>query len=103
MSSLYGSICLSEIPREQMKKVMCKDGKERIFLNIRICERKEPATFGNNTYTHFVSCSPKKDEQKDGVNYFLGDLQTYNPQPNNPTPEQIAEAPGLSPADNLPF
>lgn len=33
MSSLFGSICLSEIPREQMKKVMCKDGKERIYLN----------------------------------------------------------------------
>ena len=31
MSSLFGSICLSDIPREQMKKVMCKDGKERIF------------------------------------------------------------------------
>lgn len=49
MSSLFGSICLSEIPREQMKKVMCKDGKERIYLNIWIGERKEPATFGSNT------------------------------------------------------
>lgn len=68
MSSLFGSICLSEIPREQMKKVMCKDGKERIFLNIWVGERKEPATFGSNTYTHYVSCSPKKEERKDGVN-----------------------------------
>ena len=40
MSSLYGSICLSEIPRSQMKKVMCKDGKERIFLNIFVGEKK---------------------------------------------------------------
>lgn len=103
MSSLYGSICLSEIPREQMKKVLCKDGKERIFLNIRVSERKEPATFGNNTYTHFVSCSPKKEERKEGVNYFLGDLQTYNPQPSTPTPEQIAGAPSVSPEDDLPF
>lgn len=66
MSSLFGSICLSEIPREQMKKVMCKDGKERIYLNIWIGERKEPATFGSNTYTHYVSCSPKKEERKMG-------------------------------------
>lgn len=103
MSSLYGSICLSEIPREQMKKVMCKDGKERIFLNIWVTERKEPVTFGNNTYTHFVSCSPKKEERVEGVNYFIGDLQTYNPQPSTPTTEQIASAPSISPADDLPF
>lgn len=86
-----------------MKKVLCKDGKERIFLNIWVGERKEPATFGNNTYTHFVSCSPKKEERKEGVNYFLGDLQTYNPQPSTPTPEQIAVAPSVSPEDDLPF
>lgn len=66
MSSLYGSICLSDIPRSQMKKIMCKDGKERIFLNIFVGERKEPATFGDRTYTHFVSCSPKKEERKEG-------------------------------------
>ena len=47
MSSLFGSICLSEIPREQMKKVMCKDGKERIFVNIFIGEKKTPQTLGN--------------------------------------------------------
>lgn len=103
MSSLYGSICLSEIPRSQMKKVMCKDGKERIFLNIFVGEKKEPATFGNNTYTHFVSCAPKKEERIDGEQYFIGDLQTYNPQPSSPSPEQIASAPSISQNDDLPF
>ena len=103
MSSLFGSICLSDIPREQMKKVMCKDGKERIFLNIWVGERKEPATFRSNTYTHYVSCSPKKEERKDGVNYFLGDLQTYNPQPSAPSMEQVDSAPSVSPNDDLPF
>lgn len=103
MSSLYGSICLSEIPRSQMKKVMCKDGKERIFLNIFVGEKKEPATFGNNTYTHFVSCAPKKEERIDGEQYFIGDLQTYNPQPSSPSPEQVASAPSISHNDDLPF
>lgn len=104
MSSLYGSICLSEIPREQMKKVMCKDGKERIFLNIWVGERREPVTFGNRTYTHYVSCSPQKEERKDGVNYFLGDLQTYSQQPSMPTPEQVSSAPSVSlEDDSLPF
>ncbi len=103
MSSLFGSICLSEIPREQMKKVMCKDGKERIFVNIFIGEKKTPQTLGNQTYTHSVSCAPKKEERKEGTNYYIGDLQTYNPQPNTPTAEQINAAPSVSDDDELPF
>lgn len=103
MSSLFGSICLSDIPREQMKKVMCKDGKERIFLNVFIGERKEPARFGERVFTHFVSCSPKQEERREGVNYFIGDLETYNPQPSAPTPEQIASAPSVSEDYDLPF
>ena len=103
MRRLYGSICLSDIPRSQMKKVKTKDGKERIYLNIFIGERKEPVTFDDRTYTHFVSCSPKKEERVEGENYFIGDLQTYNPQPSAPTAEQINEAPPVSEEDSLPF
>lgn len=100
---LLGSICLSDIPRDVMKKVMCKDGKERIFVNIAVCERKEAITFGDRTYTHFISCAPKKEERKEGVNYFMGDLQTYEPQPSIPTAEQIASAPSVSSDEDLPF
>lgn len=100
---LLGSICLSDIPREVMKKVMVKDGKEKIFVNIAILDKKEPVTFGDRTYTHSVSCSPKKEERKDGVNYFIGDLMTYEPQPQAPTAQQIEEAPSVSEEDDLPF
>lgn len=100
---LIGSICLSDIPREVMKKVMCKDGKEKIFVNVAIMERKEPATFGDRTYTHFVSCSPKKEERKEGVSYFIGDLSEYKPQPSTPTAEQIEAAPAVSKEEELPF
>jgi hypothetical protein len=100
MDILTGSICLSNIPREQMKKVMCKDGIERIFINIAVIERKEKGQYGD---THFVSCAPKKDERKDGVNYVIGDLKRYEPQPSSPTPEQINAAPPISPSDDLPF
>lgn len=100
---LLGSICLSDIPREVMKKVMCKDGKEKIFVNVAIMERKEPATFGDRTYTHFVSCSPKKEERKEGVSYFIGDLSEYKPQPSTPTAEQIEAAPAVSEEEELPF
>lgn len=54
MANLYGSICLSDIPKELMKKVMTAKG-EKIFLNISIGEKKEPVTFDNRTYTHYVS------------------------------------------------
>ena len=102
MSNLFGSICLSDIPREQMKKVMCKDGKERIYLNIFIGEKKKPSTFDGKTYTHSVSCAPKKEDRKEGVNYYIGDLQTYEPQPLV-TAEQINAAPSVSDDDDLPF
>lgn len=103
MSSLYGTICLSDIPRSQMKKVMCKDGKERIFLNVFIGERKQPATFGDRTFTHFVSCSPRQEERVEGEKYFIGDLQTYDPRPSTPTAEQVAAAPPVTEANDLPF
>ena len=28
-------------------------------------------------------------ERKDGENYFIGDLQTYNPKPNTPSAAEI--------------
>ena len=100
---LIGSICLSAIPTHVMKKVMCKDGSQKIFGNIAVMERKEPVTFGDRTYTHFISCAPKKEERKDNVNYFIADLQTYNPQPSKPTAEQIEAAPFVSEEEDLPF
>ena len=97
---LSGSICLSEIPREQMKKVMCKDGKERIYLNVAVIERKEKSQFG---HTHFITCSPKKEEQKEGVNYIIGDLKEFIPQSNAPSPEEVSAAPSVPPSYDLPF
>lgn len=60
MAILSGSICLSDIPREQMKKIKCKDGVERIYVNVAVIERKEKSQFG---HTHFITCSPKKEER----------------------------------------
>lgn len=106
-SILTGSICLSDIPREQLKKVVCKDGKTRIYVNVAVITKKEPQTFSNNgvsrTYTHFISCAPKKEERVDGVNYIIADLETKTFAPQQPTTEDIASAPGLTPADDLPF
>lgn len=100
MALLIGSICLSNIPRSEMKKIMCKDGKERIFLNVAVIERKEKGQFGD---THFISCAPKQEERKEGMNYIIGDLKTWNPEPQMPTAEEIAAAQPIQGDDDLPF
>lgn len=106
-SILTGSICLSDIPRDQIKKVTCKDGSVKMYLNIAVITRKQPQTFTNNgvsrTYTHFVSCAPKKEERVDGVNYIIGDLETRTFTPQAPSAEDVQAAPPISPEDNLPF
>jgi len=99
MSNMYGSICLSDIPRQMMKKVMCKDGKERIYLNVKIVERKQPSQYG---HTHFITCEPKKEERQEGVNYIFGDLKTFGEQ-QRPTTEDVNNAPAVSDENDLPF
>jgi hypothetical protein len=96
---IYGSICLSAVPKELFKKVKCKNGEERIYLNIKVVKRKEVSQYGD---THFVSCAPKKEEQKEGTNYILGDWKEYNPQPTAPTQEDIDNAQSATDED-LPF
>ena len=91
MANLYGSICLSDIPKELMKKVMTAKG-----------EKKEPVTFDNRTYTHYVSCAPRKEERKEGVYYGIGDLMESTFKNNIPSPEDINNAPSVDDSD-LPF
>ena len=82
---------------------MCKDGVERVFLNVAVVERKEKSQFG---HTHFITCAPKQEERKDGVNYIFGDLKVYEPEPQMPTAEEIAAAPSIpltESEDDLPF
>jgi hypothetical protein len=101
MALLIGSICLTDIPRELIKNVVCKDGVTRKYLNISVVEMKEKSQFGD---THFISCAPKKDERKDGVKYIIGNLKTYEAQAAQPTPAEIDKAPvAADDDDSLPF
>lgn len=94
--NLYGSICLTDIPRELFRKA--DNGK--VYLNLRIYERKEPGKYG---HTHTASCAPRKEERVEGVNYFCGDFKVSDPQQYAPpTPEQVAAMPPAEP-DDLPF
>lgn len=102
MSSYFGSICLSDIPKEEIKKVTLRDGSTKLYVNIFVGEKKEPTTFGDRTYTHYVSCAPPKDQRREGVYYNIGDLQTYAPRPSAPSPEEISNAPSVT-AEDLPW
>lgn len=102
MTALYGSICLSDIDRSVMKRVRTKDG-EKVFVNVFIGERRNPVTFGDRTYTHYVSCAPPKEEREEGKYYNVGDLMEFKPAPSVPSPEDVNNAPAVGPEDDLPF
>lgn len=99
MSSYRGSICLSNIPKELIKEVTCKDGTVRKYLNVALIERKQVGMYGD---THFLSCSPPKDQQVEGKNYIIGDFKplvsSAAPQPTLPQPTQQNNQ-----VDDLPF
>lgn len=68
MVNLYGSICLSDIPKELI--TTAKNGKK--YINIEVKLMRQPSQYG---HTHTVKASVKKDERKEGVNYYIGNLK----------------------------
>jgi hypothetical protein len=96
---IYGSICLSDVPKELFKKVTVKSGEEKIFLNIKIVPRKAVGKYG---HTHFVSCEPRKEERVEGKNYIIGDMKEFEPQPSKISSEQVEAAPSVN-INDLPF
>lgn len=68
MAGFYGSICLSDIPKELISTG--KNGKK--YLNIEIGERRQPSQYGA---THYVKASVKQEQKQEGVNYYIGDLK----------------------------
>lgn len=68
MTNLYGSICLSDIPKELI--TTSKNGKK--YLNIEVNELRQPSQYGA---THAVKMSVKKADRKEGVNYYIGNLK----------------------------
>lgn len=98
-----GFICLSDIPKGEVKKVKRKDGSVGFYLNISVHENDKPFTNaeGKVTSDHFISCAPKKEERTEGVNYIVGNLRTWQEKPNMVTHEDINAAPALDDSDKL--
>lgn len=102
MSNLYGSIdltILGNIVRQHpslVREVTFKDGTNHKFLQIDVSERRQPSEKGN---THYIKATCKKDQQMQGVNYFIADLKpsTYGNQPQQAQP--VVQAPVFTQQD----
>lgn len=91
MANYYGSLCLSDIPKE----LITTDNNGKKWLNIDIYEMRQPSQWG---HTHTIKASVKKEDKKDGVNYYIGKLKPskYDQQPSTPAMQESNE-------DGLPF
>jgi len=71
---MYGSICISDVPRELLKKA--DNGK--VYLNIAVSKRREPSQFGD---THNVIASVPADKRKEGDKpLYIGNMREHVPQ-----------------------
>ena len=66
--SLFGSICLTDIPKELIKTG--KNGKK--YLSVVVNKRKEVGQYG---HTHYIKAYAKKGTIDPNVNLYIGELK----------------------------
>ena len=106
MDSLYGQLDLTVLGNlvrqhpELIKKATFKDGEHKL-LNIDVFEKQQADQYGN---VATIKASCKKDQQKEGVCYYLSNLKVSQYQ-NNSQQQTQQPAPPLAPQDDsdLPF
>lgn len=91
MANFFGSICLTDIPREQITTSE-KNGKK--YLNIVINERQTPSQFG---HTHYIRTKDKKDDKV----VYIGELKPS--QYDNQQAQAQQQVPQQQEDDDLPF
>ena len=106
MENLYGNLDLTVLGNlvrqhpELIREVDFKDGKHKL-LNIDVYQKQQQDQYGNIAT---IKASCKKDQQKQGVNYYLANLKVSQYQ-NNSQQQTQQPAPPLAPQDDsdLPF
>lgn len=103
--NFYGSICLTDIPKELI--TTAKNGKK--YLNVVVNQRREVGQYG---HTHYIKAYAKKGTIAPDVNLYIGELkpsdynndgqQGYNAPAPAPQPTMGAGMPPL-PDDDFPF
>ena len=111
MENLYGSLDLTVLGKlvrqhpELVRKVNFKDGEHQL-INIDVFGKQQPDQY-DNVATIKASC--KKDQQKEGLSYYLANLKVsqyqndnqQQPQRQQPAPQQSAAV--NTESDDLPF
>ncbi len=73
----YGSICLSDIPKELI--TTAKNGKK--YLNVVVNQRRVIGQYG---HTHYIKAYAKKGTVAPGTNLYIGELKPSEFQDNQP-------------------
>lgn len=101
--NFYGSICLSDIPKELI--TTAKNGKK--YLNVVINRRREVGQYG---HTHYIKAYAKKGTVSPDTNLYIGELEPseYNNDSSGQQSGGYSQAPGYPVPDNngdndLPF
>ena len=109
MENLYGSLDLTVLGKlvrqhpELVRKVNFKDGEHQL-INIDVFGRQEADQYGNLAT---IKASCKKDQQKQGLNYYLANLKKSQYQGDGQQQQQAQPkqqpAPAADDANVLPF
>lgn len=95
MANLYGSICVSDIPKHLI--TTGKNGKK--YLNIDIRERKAPDAYG---HTHFIKVYDR-NAQEGQRDTFIGQLKTAETGVPTNTPPPMPQGYRNTNDDDIPF
>ena len=110
MDNLYGSLDLTVLGKlvrqhpELVRKVNFRDGEHQL-INIDVFGKQQPDQY-DNVATIKATC--KKDQQKEGLSYYLANLkvsqyQNDSQQHQQPARQQPAPQQSANDNDDLPF
>lgn len=91
-NNYFGSICLSDIPKELI--TTGKNGKK--YLNIVVNERREKGQYG---HTHYIKAYTKSGSVPHDTNLYIGELKPSERK----EAQQIQTASPNNAVDDLPF
>ena len=108
MKNLYGAIDLTVLGKlvrnhkDLVKTVIFKDGEHQL-INIDVFAKREEDQYGNVAY---IKASCKKDEQKEGLSYYIANLKEskYQEEQQNQQQQQpVSQQDDAENNDGLPF
>ena len=101
----YGQLDLTKLGQiarshsELIKEVQFKDGMHKL-ININVFGKDEPDKFGN---TAAIKASCKKANEKQGLNYFVGDLKPSEQNTQQAQQKVTHRDDPINPKGDLPF